>query len=77
MIDKDGNKIGALEFTFEPDTEAFHSCSLVYSDEMYIFGGSLNPRQISVSCREGEYVIFIICSENRFMFVKTFGIIEF
>ena len=49
MIDKDGAYIGEMDFTFEPETEVFHSCSLTYLDEMYFFGGSLNPKQISVS----------------------------
>ena len=49
MIDRDGTTIGSMDFTFEPETEAFHSCSLTYFDEMYVFGGSLYPNQLSVS----------------------------
>ena len=52
MINKDGAYIGPMDFTFEPETEVFHSCSLTYLDEVFIFGGSLQPKQISVSCPE-------------------------
>ena len=46
-IDSDGNRI-SIEMTFEQNTEAFHSCSLTYRNEMLFFGGSQQPNQISV-----------------------------
>ena len=61
MINKDGAYIGPMDFTFEPETEVFHSCSLTYLDEVFIFGGSLQPKQISVSCPEALNQI-LFCS---------------
>ena len=58
MINKDGAYIGAMDFTFEPETEVFHSCSLTYLDEVFIFGGSLQPKQISVSCPRAEFKLY-------------------
>ena len=36
-----------LDFSFSPDTEVYHSCSLVFNDILYVFGGTKQRRQIS------------------------------
>ena len=36
-----------LAFSFPSDTEVYNSCSLLFNDKMYIFGGYNEMRQIS------------------------------
>ena len=42
-----------LTFSFASDTEVYNSCSLLFNDKMYIFGGRNEMRQISqvTDCR--------------------------
>ena len=40
-----------MEFTFEAETEVLGSCSANYMGHMYVFGGSKETKQISVSKR--------------------------
>ena len=36
-----------IDFAYEPDTEAFGSCSIKFENRFYVFGGRDEPRQIS------------------------------
>ena len=38
----------AIDFVFEPETEAEDSCSIIWQNQMYVFGGWTYQRQISL-----------------------------
>ena len=37
-----------VDFTFGPNTEAYFSCGGVHAGKHYVFGGSKQPRQVSI-----------------------------
>ena len=37
-----------IDFAYEPDTEAFGSCSIKFENRFYVFGGRDEPRQFVV-----------------------------
>ena len=47
IVGLDQSSNSALDFEFESETEAFGSCSVKFENEMLIFGGRNEPRQIS------------------------------
>ena len=47
LINSDGRQEELNCFTHNDSSEAYCSCSLTWNNEMYIFGGSSNKRQIS------------------------------
>ena len=47
LIDSNGRQEKVDCFTRDENSEAFHSCSLVWNNQFYVYGGFYNGRQIS------------------------------
>lgn len=47
VIDGWGNSDSRFNFVFGRDTEILHSCSVVWQNDLFIFGGNTQTRQIS------------------------------
>ena len=55
LVNVDGGFTKLYSFSFPPDTEYYCSCSLVFKDKMFIFGGEKEKRQISQVAGCGLY----------------------
>ena len=47
LTDLTGAEITDFDFTYDEETEVFRSCSVVWQNENYIFGGNSKRRQIA------------------------------
>ena len=42
-----------LDFRLGEGTEVYHSCSAILNDQMYVFGGSIETRQVRILALNG------------------------
>ena len=54
VLDFDGNMNSNVRFTFEDNTDLFASCSVLYDDKWYVFGGQYQPRQVRTNHRKSR-----------------------
>ena len=56
LVDFEGNTQEKFQFRFGTNTEVYGSCPVVFQGEHFIFGGSMNKRQVSALVAYREVV---------------------
>ena len=61
LLDLEGNQIDGFEFNQGFRTELFGSCSTAFKGSMYVFGGFVQQRQVSISPKLLVHIKLIDC----------------
>ena len=57
----DDESTAEVDFTFGQNTEAYFSCASVHAGNHYVFGGSKQPRQVSIGS-VGQLTFYELCA---------------